>query len=212
MSNSTTKALIIFAKYPQKNKVKTRLAKEIGAQKAAELYKSFVEQTLLTARKAGGAGVDIFVNIKPSTVLNKFKKWLGQDLQYMKQQDLGLGAELSAVFTALFNKGYKKVIAIGTDTPDLPVKFINEAYSRLSKCDAVIGPSKDGGYYLIGLNKNKLCSKVFNNINWSTGTVFDSTVKILKENSASYCVLKEWQDIDNLEDLKCYFSRTKTEF
>lgn len=202
-----TNCIVVFAKYPQKNKVKTRLAKTLGAESAAALYGYFVESTVSNVRKTGA---DVFMNITPENTLGEFKKWLGEGLFYMAQEGGDLGERLSSAFKALFGKGYKKVVALGADTPDLPLEFIAGAYDSLSYSDAVIGPAEDGGYYLIGLRDRALCPKLFGNIEWGTGTVFDDTVGLLEKNNASYAVFPEWQDIDTAGDLRSFYSRIKT--
>ena len=94
---------------------------------------------------------------------------------------------------------------------DLPEELIHEAFSSLETHDAVVGPSVDGGYYLIGFRNDAFLPEVFEGIQWSTDTVFEETFKILEQAELSVCKLLEWRDIDTLSDLKSMFLRNKNE-
>jgi rSAM/selenodomain-associated transferase 1 len=125
----------------------------------------------------------------------------------MPQIGENLGYRMQNAFLNNFNIGFKKVIIIGTDTPDLSLEFLKTALDSLNSHDAVVGPSGDGGYYLIGFKNNTFLPQIFNNIKWSTNTVFDSTMKIFSAYSYNVNILPEWQDIDTITDLKLFFSR-----
>ncbi len=101
-----------------------------------------------------------------------------------------------------FAMGYRRVVLIGSDIPDLPLKFIAEAFSALEEKDAVIGPAYDGGYYLIGFKKPTFVPEVFERVAWGTQTVFEATMKVLKGLSQRVQILKPLRDIDTVDDLK----------
>ena len=116
------------------------------------------------------------------------------------QQGNDLGERMENAFTELFELGYEKVIIIGSDLLDLSSDDVNEAFDFLNENDTVIGPAKDGGYYLLGM-KN-MHSKVFKNKEWGTSTVLENTLSDLKDSTIS--MLKELNDIDTFEDMKHY--------
>ncbi len=100
-----------------------------------------------------------------------------------------------------YTMGFKRVVLIGSDIPDLPLEFIEEAFTSLNEKDAVIGPSLDGGYYLIGFKDKTFSSQVFKGISWSTERVFEQTTKILEREGLTVHFLKPLRDIDTIEDL-----------
>jgi glycosyltransferase A (GT-A) superfamily protein (DUF2064 family) len=101
-----------------------------------------------------------------------------------------------------FAMGYKRVVLIGSDIPDLPLGSIREAFASLGKKDVVIGPAYDGGYYLIGFKDKTFCPQVFEGIAWGTQTVFDETMKKLKRLRRAVHILPYQRDIDAVEDLR----------
>jgi hypothetical protein len=110
-------------------------------------------------------------------------------------------------FDTVFKRGYKKVIIIGTDAPDVSMKIVRSAISVLDNYSVVIGPANDGGYYLLGF-KSKLID-LFSGIEWSTNSVFDNTIKKLNNSKIKYFVLDELTDIDTLEDLQNWLKHNK---
>jgi glycosyltransferase A (GT-A) superfamily protein (DUF2064 family) len=105
-------------------------------------------------------------------------------------------------FVEAFKMGSKRVVLIGSDIPDLPLEFIEEAFSSLKKEDAVIGPAYDGGYYLIGFKEKTFSPKAFDGMAWGTETVFNETMKVLKGLRQKIHTLPYQKDIDTIEDLK----------
>jgi len=101
-----------------------------------------------------------------------------------------------------FAIGFKRVVLIGSDIPDLSLEFIEEAFHSLQEKDAVIGPSLDGGYYLIGFKDKSFSPQVFKGIPWSTERVFDETMKIFKQGSLAVHTLQPLRDIDTIGDLQ----------
>jgi len=97
---------------------------------------------------------------------------------------------------------FKRVVLIGSDIPDLPLEFIEEAFRSLNENDTVIGPSFDGGYYLIGFKDKKFSPRAFKGIPWGTNRVFEDTMKILKREGLTVHTLQPRRDIDTIEDLK----------
>ena len=100
-----------------------------------------------------------------------------------------------------FAQGYDRAVIIGSDSPDLPGGLVSEAFSSLETSDAVVGPSPDGGYYLIGFRNGTFLPEAFDGIEWSTDTVFRKTIEVMDEQGLRVHVLPEWQDVDTLIDL-----------
>ena len=127
---------------------------------------------------------------------------LGPEYRYLPQRGRDLGERMKNGFLDTFTRGFEKVVLIGSDIPDLPLSFVEEAFTSLSEMDAVIGPSFDGGYYLIGFTKGAFLPRVFEGIAWGTEKVFKSTIQILTDEKRKLYVLPRWRDIDTIEDLK----------
>ena len=190
-------ALIIFTRNPELGKCKTRLAKSVGDNEALKIYKYLLQHTADVAKTVNAERFVFYSeNIKENDIWNKtyFKKQL--------QQGNDLGERMLNAFKFLLEKKYKKVVIIGSDLLDLNKTIIENAFRKLDKNDAVIGPAQDGGYYLLGMKT--LYDKVFKNKNWGTGTVLNQTKKDFF--NKTLCVLEPLNDIDYIEDLKPYKS------
>ena len=145
----------------------------------------------------------------PLNSIDKFKNWLGSNYHYYPQKGDNLGERMSSCFKFAFDQGFKRVIVIGSDSPDLKINLFNKAFLSLNKYDSVIGPTYDGGYYLLGFKKNSFSPKVFEGINWSTQTVFEETIKQLENENLKTEVLTYWRDIDTLDDLNYFYNKYK---
>jgi rSAM/selenodomain-associated transferase 1 len=193
------RCLLFFIKNPEKCKVKTRLASAIGDERAVKLYRRFLFEMLSTLNR----GTFLFyLCFYPADALESLMKWLGDDYLYMSQQGADLGERMKNGFTEAFAMNFKRVVLIGSDIPDLSLEFIEEAFHSLQEKDAVIGPSFDGGYYLIGFKDKTFLSQVFKGIPWSKERVFEETMKILNKEGLTVHTLKPLRDIDTIEDLR----------
>jgi len=190
------KTLLIFLKYPEPGSVKTRLAKSIGKNKTTGLYKTFAEKILKNIK---GVSYESIICFTPRDKEQATKRWLGKNIKLLPQKGKDLGERLGAAFQYAFGKGSKYVIAIGTDSPLLNKRTITQSFKELEKHDAVIGPSMDGGYYLIGLSK--FYSDVFKRIDWGTNKVFNETIKHLKKLKIKTKIMPKHFDVDKLDDL-----------
>lgn len=190
--------IIIFTKYPSPGKVKTRLVPPLGKEQACELYKTMVVSTLNKARKSGK---DIFICYSPSRSLSAFIKWLGKGERYMPQKGRGLGVKMKNAFKSVFASGYGKALLIGCDIPDISSGLLNGALKELGRSGSIIGPAKDGGYYLIGFKKERFLPGAFTGIKWSTSSVLSKTLEIFKRNGRKVCFSPELSDIDVASDI-----------
>lgn len=186
-----SEALIIFVRKPELGKVKTRLAAQIGNEKALSIYKKLLEHTKVVAKKAA---CDTFV-FCTETWEDHF--WEG--FYTGQQEGNDLGEKMQNAFSTLFKKKYKHVVIIGSDCPSLSANIIAEAFNALHNCNIVVGPAEDGGYYLLGMNA--LYPDIFRNKAWSTDLVFEQTINDVKALQLSYKVLPVLNDVDELKDV-----------
>ena len=119
------------------------------------------------------------------------------------RQELQSGKDLAEKMKNAFNdlkrSGFEKILLIGTDCPELNAEILNQAFDKLDEAEFVLGPAKDGGYYLIGLKENS--DSLFENISWSTNEVLEQTIKKIDSISKNYSLLEQLSDIDDLSDL-----------
>jgi rSAM/selenodomain-associated transferase 1 len=198
--------ILLFVKYPEKGKVKLRLSVDINEDIVQELYRCFVQDTLTTVRKIDS---QLFICFFPVEAQKKFQKWLGSTLLFLPQNGANLGERMKNSFTAVFTKGFRRAILIGSDSPDLPNRYIEQAFTILQTRDIVLGPTADGGYYLIGFNTNTFTPNVFEDIPWSNQTVFQETMMKIKQAHRSLGLLPIWSDIDTIADLKHLIQRAE---
>jgi rSAM/selenodomain-associated transferase 1 len=193
------RCLLFFIKNPEEGQVKTRLASAVGRREAMKLYRSFLLEMLYTLNK----GTFLFYLFYfPENALDDLKDWLGDHYLYMPQRGGDLGERMKHGFGEAFSMNFNRVVLIGSDIPDLPLEFIDEAFAALQEHDGVIGPSLDGGYYLIGFKNTSFSPRVFDGIRWSTGAVFEKTLEILNGEGRTVHILQSLRDIDTVEDLK----------
>lgn len=190
--------IFIMAKYPTIGKVKTRLGKYLGKEEAARLYQCFLKDTV---EKINYSGVPFFIYYTPADKKEGFEQLFGNNLTYVAQKGDDLGKRIYHGFKISLEKGFTSAIALGSDIPDLPESILNEAVKKLKEYDSVIGPSLDGGYYLIGLRKEAVSQNLFQDINWSTKTVFKETMNKIDEEKINCHQLTPWSDVDLINDL-----------
>ncbi len=154
---SDKKCMLLFIKFPEKGTVKSRLAKDIHEDSALSLYRNLVLDILKTLETGK---YQLKLCFYPPDALDKFSAWLGKGYAYMPQKGKDLGERMKNAFRETFSQGFAKVLLIGSDIPDLTRTIINEAY-EFDNYDAVIGPSLDGGYYLIGFKHDTFSPEIF---------------------------------------------------
>ncbi len=192
----TTNCLIIFTRYPEPGKTKTRLISALGEVGAAQLHRRMAEHTVLQARSLSCA-IEIWY-VGGSKEL--MQDWLGTDLWYREQPAGDLGDRMCAAFQSTFDQGYQTVMIVGTDCPGLTTDFLAQGFVALQNQAITIGPAIDGGYYLIGLQQ--LVPKLFQGITWSTATVFSETLLIADQLQLPTYLLPSLPDIDLPDDLQ----------
>jgi rSAM/selenodomain-associated transferase 1 len=194
---SKKRLLIIFVKNPELGKCKTRLAATIGNEKALNFYKNMLDRTKMLAEQVNADKAVYY-----SSFIDEKDLWPNQPPFYksLQNQDPDLGAKMQSAFPEAFAGGYESVCIIGSDCYALDEEAINQAFNVLGNKDAVLGPSNDGGYYLLGLNQ--LYPEFFTNKEWSTDSVAPDSIQDFKKLSLDYELLEELTDIDNEGDLE----------
>ncbi len=190
--------LIIFAKNPIPGTVKTRITPHITPTDAAELYKAFIADIVSNALKLPCE--QIVIAYTPLNAETSFHRMCGQSINYIPQEGHDLGERMRHAFRYAFNKGSKRTVIIGTDSPTLPLSYIRKAFSVLEEVPITVGPTFDGGYYLIGLSEQN--DDIFDGIEWSTSNVFSQTLTRIKAINKKIYLLPPWYDVDKPEDLE----------
>ncbi len=190
--------LIIFVKYPEPGKVKTRLAKDIGKEEAAQIYSGMAKTVIHTVSKSRDYEMMIFFD--PPERKSEVEKWLQyKDHNIFPQKGKSLGEKMANAFIRAFSLGAEKTVIIGTDCVEISDEIISQAFDILHKVDVVLGPAEDGGYYLLGLKEPIF--EIFNDIHWSTNVVLNQTLKKLAGKGLKFKLLKTLRDIDTISDV-----------
>lgn len=190
--------LIIFVKYPEPGKVKSRVASDLGAEKAAEVYSLMTETTIEKVSKPDTHRTIIFFD--PPERENEITDWLGSGkLSYERQVGTTIGEKMSNAFFSVFSRGTEKAVLIGTDIPEITADTARVAFDGLNETDVVLGPAADGGYYLLGLRKPE--PRLFRYIDWSTNVVLTQTIDRIKELRLEYSLLETLSDVDTFDDI-----------
>lgn len=196
MSQATMNALIVFAKPPEPGAVKTRLTGLLTAEEAAALYTAFLQDALHQYTVLGGA---VRLYLAPSEAVLP-PGLVPPDVSVHRQQGDGLGARMQHAFVETFAAGHPRAVVIGTDHPTLPSAFIQQAFEALAEPLAVcLGPSDDGGYYLLGMND--FFPQLFEGMAYSHSAVFEQTLERAAAAGARLTVLPPWYDVDTPEAL-----------
>ncbi|NIV92322.1 DUF2064 domain-containing protein [candidate division KSB1 bacterium] len=192
-------SLIVFVKYPEPGKVKTRLGADVGSKLAAELYRLFLRQTFELLRQS--VADRVYVAYEPEELGHEFTNIIPEEFERFPQTGDDLGERLHNAFGYVFEQsGHKKAIAVGSDSPTLPRVYLDQAVSDLDYFDLVLGPAEDGGYYLIGLKEP--CEDLFQDVHWSSSSVLKTTVAQASQIELAYHLLPPWYDVDDLQTLK----------
>jgi rSAM/selenodomain-associated transferase 1 len=183
-------SLVVFTRYPEPGRAKTRLIPALGAEGAAALHRRLTERTLDAARKCG-LRIEVRVTGAPPA---DFADWLGHDLYFVEQGDGDLGTRLQAASTPT------PLLFVGSDLPDLTAAHLLGAADQLRAGRSVIGPAEDGGYWALGLTQ--AADYLFENMPWSTDQVFALTKERLRLHGIEPVLLPTLADCDLPEDLK----------
>ena len=190
--------IALFLKAPIAGQVKTRLARDIGDQAACELYCRLVDHAI-----DGSLASSI-----PLVICHDGRReelpdgWLQRACEVLPQTGLDLGQRMANAFCDLFTEGAEQVVLIGSDIPGIDATYLRNGFEQLGNSDLVIGPAVDGGYCLIGFNRQAFNPGLFEQIPWSTGQVLELTLVAAENAGLSVALLSTLRDIDTLEDLR----------
>lgn len=192
------KCVLYFVKYPEPGKVKTRLAKDIGPNAAAKAYRGLAESIFHSLSNGSSKRKDFetVVFFDPPDKAREIREWLTGAAAYRSQEGKDLGERLIHAFEAAFENGAGKVLVLGSDTIGFREDLMAKAFESLDYYDVVIGPAKDGGYYLIGMKESH--EDLFQNIPWSTSHVLKTTLEWVREENLTYYLLPELEDLDEI--------------
>jgi uncharacterized protein len=195
--------LLVFARLPERGRVKTRLAADLGDDRALAVYEAMLRDLITSI---GDSTPELEIEFlwppTPNAGGDALRRAFAHHAMAMQT-----GADLSDRLAMAFSERFffhrtEKICAIGVDDPTLPRQLIDNAFDLLDSCEYVIGPAADGGYYLIGCRALSFDVEIFHGIDWGSATVFESTMKKIAENNRTVAVLPERYDIDVAEDLK----------
>ncbi len=196
MNKPVNPAVIVFLKAPVAGKVKTRLAAKIGDDQALQVYKQLLRHTFHVLNHSE-AEVFLFLTEKDEKGGLPFKM---PKSQIFYQTGEGLGMRMRNAFEKVFQLGFGPAIIIGTDNIEIRPEHLSQAFDVLQSHDTVIGPSNDGGYYLLGMNSFQ--AQLFQDISWSSSVVLEQSIEKIVNSGLSYRLLPELVDIDEYEDLQ----------
>ncbi len=208
--------LIVFTRYPEPGKVKTRMIPALGRVGAAELHRAMTEHTVATvgsfhamqAQAMHPVRVSVSVAGGDTTehqdlLLLQMGQWLGEGMEYQIQVGDDLGQRMLNAFCDAL-QGADRAVIIGTDCPGITPMLLADAFARLHSHDIVLGPATDGGYYLIGLRQ--VVEDLFVGIAWGTDQVFVTTVAIAEAHNLTIARLPVLSDVDRPEDMAVWES------
>jgi rSAM/selenodomain-associated transferase 2/rSAM/selenodomain-associated transferase 1 len=196
--------LIVFTRFPEPGKTKTRLIPALGAKGAARLQRHMTEHILATAAKVSDRpGLTTEVRHEGGNT-DLMQEWLGSQFSYRPQGPGDLGRRMARAFEEAFRDSKKAAVIVGSDIPGISTDIIQQAFEGLQKNDLVLGPARDGGYYLIGM-KNTIptatYTRLFEGINWGTGEVLLQTSQTARELGLRFILLESLGDVDRPADL-----------
>ena len=194
MTILSSTALVIFVRNPVLGQVKTRLAKDIGNERALAIYLQLLQHTLEITRDLSFRKFIYYAD-----EVSDYDLWSVPGYTKRKQNGNDLGERRLNSFKELFDQGFTQIMIIGSDCLQLQTEHLQEAVVLLESNAAVIGPASDGGYYLLGLTK--LYPDLFVNKPWSTDQVFAKTIGDFNNQGISFALLEELSDIDDITDL-----------
>lgn len=197
--------LLVFVKAPRPGEVKTRLAKALGPEAAALLYRALAEEEIRRTVPRAGEYERAFC-FAPADAREEIARWLpGQTLE--AQQGADLGERMSRAFASAFAAGARRVAIVGTDVPSCGREHVAEALRALDDHDLVLGPTHDGGYYLVALDRPR--PALFQSIPWSTPSVLPATAERAGVLGLAVRMLDPLRDVDTIGDVKAEWERLR---
>ena len=188
--------LLVVAKQPAPGRTKTRLCPPLTPDQAAYLYDCFLRDTLDTMRKV--PGVKCVIGFLPEDAHGYFNQ-LAPDMGLVCQRGDSLGERLDHLLTDALSGGSQRAVVMDSDSPTLPATHIAQAFEQLAEADVVLGPTRDGGYYLIGLKQPQ--PHLLRQVQMSTPHVLSDTLALAEATGLTVALLPAWYDVDTIADL-----------
>lgn len=201
LKRDKTAILGIFAKQPVPGQCKTRLSPPLTLTEAADLYRCSLRETVL--RMQTGSDYQLVICYAGE------RGWFEQEFPGVKlipQRGSELGARMAAALSGFLQQGYQQAVLIGSDSPDLPLGLVEQAFTALQQAEVVLAPASDGGYVLIGESKHY--PQLFENMQWSTAEVLSETLSRIEQSGIPVMTLESWDDLDDLQSLEKFLSRS----
>ncbi|MEE9524968.1 MAG: TIGR04282 family arsenosugar biosynthesis glycosyltransferase [Thermodesulfovibrionales bacterium] len=189
------RALILFAKAPERHNVKTRLSEHMSDEERLELYIALLDKAIDKLRSI--KEVETLICYTPSDKREYFGKY---GLKTFPQSDGDLGERMFNALVHVFKDGFDSAIIVGVDIPDLSEKIIENAFDLLMHKDIVFGPAIDGGYYLVGMSKP--VDVVFRDIDWSTDRTLQQSIAVAESHGYTVAYTDTLSDIDTIDDVR----------
>jgi rSAM/selenodomain-associated transferase 1 len=193
-------ALVVMAKAPLPGSVKTRLMPILSAQQAAALARALLLDQLKHLRGLRNTG--LYLAFTPPHAGRLMRRLAPPQFELFPQSGADLGARMQYIFATLFARGHRRIVLIGGDLPPLPCSYLSQAFAHLHQAEpsAVLGPSLDGGYYLVGLNQEQ--PTLFDRMTWSHDRVLAQALEKLDTSGVRSKQLRPWFDIDTVNDVQ----------
>ncbi|MFQ5511719.1 MAG: TIGR04282 family arsenosugar biosynthesis glycosyltransferase [Candidatus Krumholzibacteriia bacterium] len=191
-----SRKLGIFVKVPRPGKVKTRLVPPLSPEEACELYGAFLEDLFVRLARLKKIDATVFYAGDDEGALRRL---VPEGFDLRRQHGAHLGERLCNAFGHLLGGESGTALIIGSDSPDVPLVFLKRAWLKLKRKDVVLGPSSDGGYYLIGLRKT--IDPLFEGVTWGSDVVLEQTLDRIHRNELAFSLLPIWYDVDSPHSL-----------
>jgi rSAM/selenodomain-associated transferase 1 len=195
MATPATRTLGLFTKHPLAGQVKTRLAADSSPEWAAAVAAAFLQDLLDRLADVQARRILAFT---PADAAGYFTSLVQNPFLLTPQCDGDLGHRMAAFFDEQFQAGARAVVLVGTDSPTLPLNFIEQAFGELERADVVLGPATDGGYYLVGCAGS--VPPIFEGVPWGGNRVLLDTIARLTDTTHRLALLPPWYDVDTIED------------
>lgn len=200
--------LVVFVKEPRPGLVKTRLGRTLGLERAAEIYRLCADEVIRLAKTVEHETTRVTVCYDPDSRAEEVRRWVNApSIRVIRQQGTSLGDRMRSAFAQAMEGGAERVLLVGSDIPELDRKILDEGWAALDRHDIVLGPSSDGGYYLIGMKPP--LKDLFADIQWSAPTVYEATRGAAALQGFSVWALPVLADIDREEDFLAYQQRLR---
>jgi rSAM/selenodomain-associated transferase 2/rSAM/selenodomain-associated transferase 1 len=204
MPEAPRHALLVLTRYPEPGNAKTRLISALGSAGAADLHRQMTEHLLTEARKLLAVRpVSIRIHFEGGD-RRRMQEWLGAKWSYLPQPEGDLGQRMAAAFAEAFRDGHELAVLVGTDVPELTTPILHQAFRQLAEGDLVLGPARDGGYYLVGLTRSafeRAAPRLFSGVAWGTDAVLDQTLSAAEELALRWSLTDRLADVDRPEDV-----------